>query len=243
MTGSVQQSQRSAAKVAGAAYLCMVLGGILYWVLVVSRLSAPGDAAAAAGNVLAHEGLFRLGVGYELLMVANLVALAMAHHVMLKPIGRQLAAVGLYSVLVEAFLAAAMVLAAFVALQFLNGAAKTTTLGRGPLLDLVGRYLDVRNAGHTISTVFLSVGMIAFQWLLYRSRYVPRPLAAFGVFSYAAMLLAALVNVLVPGSPPTLMAMQRPFDVACVVPSILLEMAAGAWLLFKGLEERRGTAS
>jgi hypothetical protein len=242
MNGTLQASQRNAARAAGLAYLFMVSGGILYWVFVGSRLTVAGNASAAVHAVMANELLFRVGIGYELFMASNVMALAMAHHVILKPIDRNLASLGFHSVLAEAFLAAAMVLAAFIALQLLNGQSSLTALAPAQLQDLVGLYLNVRIAGHTISTVFLSLGMTVFMYLFYRSRYIPKALAAFGMLSYSLMLVAALVNILVPGSPTTMMTMQRTFDVACVAPSILLEVIAGAWLLFKGLDDRRPAA-
>jgi len=238
MNETTQASRRTAARAAGFSYLFMVLGGIHYYLFVGSRLTVAGNAAATASTVLANEALFRVGVGYELLMAINLVVLAMALHVILKPVGGNLASLALYWVLAEAILAAAMVLVAFIALQLLQGRSALSSPGPEQLLDLVGLYLSVRMAGHTISTVFLSLGMLVFMFLLLQSRFVPRALAGFGVASYSLMLLAALVNILVPGSPASMMSMQSTFDVICIVPSILFEVSAGLWLSFRGVDLR-----
>lgn len=238
---ALHASQRHAAWAAGVAYLFMVLGGILYWVLVGSRFTVAGAAVAAADAVMANERLFRIGIGWEIVNAVNLVVLALAHRVMLERESRNLASLGLHLVLAEAFLAAAMALAGFIALQLLNAQSSLTALGPALLHDLVGLYLDVRIAGHTVSAVFLNAGMIVFMWLLFRAGYVPRALAGFGMLSYLLMLALTLGNVLAPGAPASPMTLQSTFDVACVVPSILFEFTAGAWLLIKGLDLREGT--
>jgi Domain of unknown function (DUF4386) len=246
MTDTTGAPRRSAAKAAGIAYLFMVLGGIHYYLFVGSRLTVAGNATATANTVLANEALFRVGVGYELLMAINLVVLAMALYVILEPIRRSLASLALYLVLAEAILAAAMVLVAFFALQLLRGQSSLTSLGPERLLDLVGLYLSVRMAGHTISTVFLCLGMLVFMFLLLGSRLVPGVLAGFGVVSYSLMLLAALINILIPGSPASMMSLQSTFDLVCIVPSILFEVCAGLWLSFRGVDlgaDARGLVS
>ncbi len=238
MNDTPQASRRSAARVAGVAYLFMVLGGIHYYLLVASRLAVDGDATATAHAAMANEALFRIGVGYELLMAINLVILAVAHYVILKPTRTNLATLALSSVLVEATLAAVMVLFGFIALQLLNGRSSLSPLGTESLLGLVGLYLSVRMAGHTVSAVFLSLGMLLFMFLFFKSRVVPRALAGLGAISYSLMLFAAFNNILAPGAPASMMSLQCTIDLAYIVPSILFEVGAGLWLTFKGLDLR-----
>ncbi len=243
MTEDAEASQLRASRTAGVAYLVMVLGGILWWVLVGSKLVVAGDAQAGATAVLRNEQLFRLGIVYEVLMSLNLIALAWSHHTMLAPAGRHLAAVGRYLVLTDAFLSAVMVLGAFVALQALRARSSLTALGPEQLSDVIGLYLNVRIAGHTIAAVFLHLGMIVFYYLLFTSRSIPRILAAFGLLSYALGPVAMLVNIIVPGSPMTMMTFHDPLSSICIAPSIVLELIAGPWFLAKGLTMRPGRAA
>lgn len=221
--------------VAGAAYLFMVLGGIFWWVLIGSKFVVAGEPAAAAAQVLANEQLFRVGIAYEVLMSINLIALAMSHHAMLKPSGRTLAALARWLVLTGAILAAVMVLLAFLAFQVLRAQSSAAEATAQQLGEVVGLYLNVRIAGHTISAVFLHLGMLVFLSLFLRSRRIPRSLALFGILAYGLILAAALVNIVVVGSPASMMTMQSAAEAACVVPSIVLELALGGWLLTKGL--------
>jgi hypothetical protein len=47
------------ARLAGFLYLLVVLLGPFVLIYVPGKLYVPGDAAATAGNILAHESLFR----------------------------------------------------------------------------------------------------------------------------------------------------------------------------------------
>jgi hypothetical protein len=54
-------SPRLKARIAGVLYLLTMLAGIFAQAYVSGKLVVSGDAAATAGNILAHKGLFRLG--------------------------------------------------------------------------------------------------------------------------------------------------------------------------------------
>jgi len=49
------------ARLAGGFYLINILTGVFAIIFVRSALLVPGDAAATAANILAHETRFRLG--------------------------------------------------------------------------------------------------------------------------------------------------------------------------------------
>lgn len=239
-TNAIRASQHSSAKIAGFSYLFMLLGHIHYYVFVATKLAIPGDALLRANAVMANEWLFRIGLGYELLMSINLLFLAQAHCVILKSIDRNLASLAFFSVLTKAILAAVMVLITFTAIQFLSGQSFLTAVNIKQLQDIIGLYLLVRMAGHTISAVFLYLGMATFLYLLLKSRYIPSPLAMLGIGSYSIMLGYVLINVIAPGTPMSTLTMENTFDILCIVPSLLFEAIAGIWLLSKGLEVHYG---
>lgn len=237
MTNAVIMSEepgvaRSASRVAGAAYLFMVGAGILWWLLIGSKLAGAGSPAGTASRIVANESLFRVGVVVELAMALNLVALALSHAALLRRAGPHLAALGQALVVAVAILDAVMVLLAFVAFHLLKRA--TADGGAPQIVELVGRWFDVRMAGHTISTALLHAGMLVFYVQLWRARLVPRGLAAFGLVAYSLSFGAIVLGIVVPGSPVNLMALQRTVDAVCISPSIVIELVAGVWLLAKG---------
>lgn len=236
MTSTAQRgSGAGAARVAGAAYLFMVASGILWWVLVGSRVVVAGDPLATAQAVLGREGLFRLGLGIEALMALNLVALGFSHRELLRPAGRTGAEVASWLVLADALLSLAQVLLAFLAFQLLVHRGTLDAPGAAALQALVGLYIDVRIAGHTVAALALHLGLLVAWVQLLRARLLPRALAAAGVLAFALILGAELANVLVPGSPPDLMTGFGPWGTLTVGPSIVLELVAGGWLLARGV--------
>jgi hypothetical protein len=61
-TGRVTEAwPRLYARIAGALYLIVIVGGIFAEIFVRGRLVVHGDAAATAHNIQAHELLYRLG--------------------------------------------------------------------------------------------------------------------------------------------------------------------------------------
>jgi len=61
-TQATDASTRPYARVAGVAYLVIVIVALLYGVLVQSQLIVPGNDVATANNILANESLFRIGI-------------------------------------------------------------------------------------------------------------------------------------------------------------------------------------
>jgi NADH:ubiquinone oxidoreductase subunit 4 (subunit M) len=75
------------------------------------------------------------------------------------------------------------VLASLVVLHLLSGGGHSTVLETERSQALVELLLSARAAGLTTLTVFLCLGTVLFCYLLFKSRHVPRPLAAWGMFS------------------------------------------------------------
>jgi hypothetical protein len=133
------------------------------------------------------------------------------------------------------------VLIAFIALQMLNGKAFLTALKPEQLQDSAGLFFSIRSNGTTIAMLFLGLGFIVFFYLLFKSRYVPRPLAIFGIFSYALILANSLAKILVPQKSGVL-TMVNAVSMIFMTPSILFELLIGIWLLLKGIRVKQPVA-
>ena len=94
--------------------------------------------------------------------------------------------------------------------------------------SLVGLFLAVRGAGLDIVLIFVGVGGTLFCYLFYKSKLIPRLLAAWGVLTYLSMLILAIVSILVPDIPEST-------KMLFYTPGGLFEIIIGFWLLIKGL--------
>ena len=201
-THATDPSLQSYARVAGAAYLLVIVLAMLSMSVIDARLIVPGDSAATTSNILAHRFLFRLEIACVLAMYASVVVLSLALYVVLRSVDGNLALLALLLRSAEAILGAATVLLSFAVLALLDGAEQEPVFGAGAQSQsFVGLLLDVRMAGLDIVLVFVGLGGTIFCWLFFRSRYVPRALSAWGIFTYLSMLFLALMSIIFPDHP------------------------------------------
>jgi hypothetical protein len=238
---TVDPAQGKAAKIAGFMFLLIVIGWTLNWIFVDSRLHGAGNVMATANTIMAHEQLFRIGLANELIFSISGMVLAWALYLMLKPVNRNLALLALCWKLMEAAIGTVNVLAAFIVLQILNGKALLTAFKPEQLQDIAGLFFKLRSNGAAIAMLFLGLGFIVFFYLLFKSKYVPRLLAGFGVFSYFLIFVNSSVDILVPRNAAAL-TMVSPVSMIFMTPSIVFELTIGLWLLSRGIRVRQPNA-
>jgi hypothetical protein len=119
------------------------------------------------------------------------------------------------------------VLSSLVVLQLLNGENYWAVFEAEQLQALVGLFLDVHSAALSILIVFISLGTIVFCYLFFKSKYIPRILAVFGIFSFLLVLIKAFVVILFP--------LPAMIQIVFHLPGILFEVIIGLWLLIKGV--------
>jgi hypothetical protein len=224
-------AQRKAAKIAGLMFLLSLIIPLLNWSFVLSRFVVAENAIATGNNVMANEFQFRFGITIELIMAVGLIVLALALYVILKPVNRNLALLALLLKTVEAALVAAIVLVSFIALLVLSGDSSLATLPPEQLQAPVGFILNLHTALYAVPMVFLGLDMMVFSYLFFKSKYIPRILANFGILSFALIFIHALMFMLAPKY-----ATMPINQIVFWVPSGLFEITIGIWLLSKGLK-------
>jgi len=228
MTGHTPESSaRIYAKVAGLAYVIIIMLGIFSVNYVESSLVEPENIAATVNNISTNEWLFRIGVASEVLMYALVVLLSLALYVILKPVNRNLALLALLWRLGEAIIGGATTV--------LSGIIPLLLIKRGAAFEpeqvkiLAGLFLAVRGAGLDVVLIFIGMGGTLFCYLFFRSKFVPRILAAWGILTYLTMLILAFVSILNPDISETV-------KLAFYAPGGLFELIFGLWLFFKGIQ-------
>jgi hypothetical protein len=232
MTGSaVTESQRKAAKVVGLAYLLAVPLAVFAEFYVSGRLIDYDDAAATAANIVANERLFRLGIASNLAVFALDVVLIVALYAVLRPINRNLALLAtLWRVVETAFLVGVTARDLDI-VRTLSGALYLRAFEADRLQALARLAIGAHGAGYNIGLTFAGLGSTVFAWLWYRSRYIPRVLAASGLFASLLLASCTFSFVIFPE-------WARVVSVAYYGgPIFIFEVAMGAWLLFARLRE------
>ena len=109
------------ARIAGLLYLAVVLTGPFVLIYVPGKLFVTGDAAATAGNIAAHQSLFRAYIVVGFISELFFVAVALSLYCLLKRVNLPLAASMAILVLIDAPLAFLSVANQIATLAFVRG--------------------------------------------------------------------------------------------------------------------------
>ncbi len=226
---TIDESQRQAARVAGITVLLAMAIVVLANYGINFRLIVPGNAVDTARNIMAHETLFRFNVACNLIYVVDVLVLLTALYMILKPVNRNLALVATFCRLVFALMWGVSALNTLGALRLLGDAAYLPVFKADQLQTLARLHITSSYDAYYVGLPFWGLASTVCSYLWFKSRYIPRALAAFGVISSAWCVICAFAFIVFPHFDATVNASW--FD----LPMVIFEMALGLWLLFKGL--------
>jgi hypothetical protein len=229
MSGAADSSRLVYARIAGVAYVLIIVIGVVSGTLVDSKLVVAGDAGSTAQNIIANELRFRIGIIATLTMYAGVLVLSGALYVVLEKVNRNLALLGMLLRSAEAIVGIGTVLVGLAVVVLLSGAGGQTTFDAEPVHALARVLLETRSAGLDVVLFLVGLGGTVFGFLFFVSRCVPRPLAAWGILSYFSILLLSVVSILAPQSPVMLEIVLYAFGGA-------FELIFGVWLVLKGID-------
>jgi hypothetical protein len=229
VTGRIEPAQQTAAKVAGFTYLFTMAIVVFANFGIHARLVVAGNAAATARNILAHERLFRVGIACDLIYCVGLVVLLTALYVILKPVDRGLALLGAFWRLVYALMWVLMTLNLFDALRLLSGADYLRVFEAERLQALARLDLGANFDQYYVGLLFFALASTVCSYLWFKSNYIPRALAAWGVISSVWCAACTFVFIIFPNFAKVVNLWW--FD----SPMGIFEMALSFWLLFKGI--------
>jgi hypothetical protein len=231
MTNSITDiSQHKAARIAGVLYLIIIITGIFAEFFVRSSLIVAGDATATANNIMASEGLFRIGIASDLIMIMCDVALALIFYVLLKPINKPLALLAAFFRLAQATILGINLLNLFFVLRLLSGADYLSVIGADQLHALVMPFLDAHSMGYSIGLVFFGFSILILGYLVFKSGYFPRILGILLMIASIGYLIDSFANFLLINYE----AYEQIFSMVVFIPAIIAELSLCLWLIFKG---------
>ena len=226
----IEPAQRTAAKVVGFLYLFTMATSIVGFCLR-GPLLVLGDSVQTARNIAASERLYRISIVSDLLTLAGVIILGWALYVVLKPINRNVTLLAVFFRLVENSIVAVITLSAFAVLALLSGGDYLRAFDAKQLEALVYTLaVRVHGAGFNIGFVFLGFGSTVFSYLWLKSRYIPKALAAWGIFSSLVLAIVTLAIMVFPRLEALRLSYMMPLGV--------FEVGLGLWLLIKGIQDR-----
>lgn len=217
------------ARIGGVLYVIIIAGGIFAEAYVRNRLVVPGDIAATAATILANEGLWRVGIATNMVMLMCAVPLAMILYVLLRPVNRPLALLAAFFNLVSIAIEALGNLNLVSALHLVEGSNYLSAFEPQQLQGLAYLSIQLHGACYNISLVFFGLNCLFWGILIYRSRFFPRIIGLLLVLCAICYVVNSFSWLLAPGLAATL------FPVI-LLPCLVAELALCLWLLVKGVD-------
>jgi len=220
--------QAKAARIAGLLYLVAMATGLFaeFYVHFPSTLIVSGDAVKTATNIRVNEQLYRIGIANNLITFAIDVVLIWALYVLLRPVNRNLALLAVFFRLLETTIACVAIIHSYVAMQFVSDADHLNGFDANQIQALSIMHYAYALTFNVVA-IFLGLGSAIFNYLLLKSEYIPRMLAAWGIFSSLLLLVSQFVIIIFPNVETIIIP-------ACYLPIVIDEIVLGFWLLFKG---------
>lgn len=225
-------SARNPGRVVGFWYLLLVLLGPLRLIYIPNKLFVHGDAAATAGNIAAHQWLFRFGMLSDLAGAVVLIFLVLAFYRLFKGVDKQLAVLlvifgGVMPALINFVNVATDAGALMVAQSGSGGGAEFLSVFDKPQRDaLVLLFLRLHHAQIIAAEILWGLWLFPMGALVYKSRFVPRFIGVWLVINGVAYVVLSLTGLFFPDYQDKVFAYSQP--------ALFGELAIMLWLVFKG---------
>src|SRR6266508_4656291 len=225
----IDNSQRTAARVAGIAGLLAFILVVFGNYVLLEPLVIPRNAADTARNILAHQTQFRVALTCFIAYGIGVIVLLTALYPILAPVNRGLALAGALFRLVFAILWLIAPLNSLAALRLLGDAPYLKVFEPDRLQALARVQLAGSFDDYYVGLPFFGLAATVCAWLWLKSNYIPRGLSIFGVIGSAWCVFCTVVYLIFPDFNKIVN------DYIFDSPMALFELALSFWLLFKGL--------
>lgn len=216
-TDPIQKS----ARIAGVTYLLIIGTSILSMIFGPYRLIIEGDTASTISNIYTNQFLFRAGATYDLLMYMSVIILSVALYNLLKMADKHIALIALLWRVGEALTGSFTVICSIAILYLIN--SDMSSEFSGATINLL---FEIKAIALNVVFAFLGLGSVMFCYLFYKTRFIPRLLAVFGIFSFSLVFAESILVLLTPLKSLVITG----------IPAILFEITIGIWLLAKGVK-------
>ncbi|WP_421787691.1 DUF4386 domain-containing protein [Hyphobacterium sp.] len=228
---TIRQTDKSVgrmARLAGLSYVIYSAAGVYITFGAVPSLRALSEAGAASHSL---EFMFRTGLLAEAVLYTFVVVSAAAMYAVLRTVSRGTALVAAFCRLIEGAMGATFIVFKYAAFAAAVNPDLTAGFSDEQSASLVMLLRDTYSSALYVLLIPMAVGGILFFALFFRSRYIPRWLAAWGVITYSVIGTLAAAVLLFPDLAQHVMYF--------FLPGALFEWVAALWLLFAGINTKK----
>jgi hypothetical protein len=196
-----------------------------------STFVGSGDAAAMVEDIVANEGLFRLGFVSFVLSGLFFLLSAWALYVLLKPVNHDLALLVVLLNLCGVAIKCASLFGDLAALLLLSDAAYLDSVPADQLQGLASLSLNLFGNGFMIAQIFFAAWLLPLGYLVYKSGFLPKLLGVLLIADFFAILLWFFQFFLFPE--------YEALSYPGLATSFVAEAGLTLWLLIKGVNAER----
>jgi len=221
-----EASPRPKARITGVVYLLYFLTAIVGEFLI-RRIVGSGETATTVNDILAHQGLFRMGLATGLIANACYLAVTALFYNLFKPVNRSLSLLAAFFSVVGCVMLAFGSLIHVAPLVVLGSSQYLSAFKVEQLRALARMFLELYGQAVDICLVFFAFYDLLIGYLILRSVFLPRILgvgmaiAGLGCLTFLAPPLAIYL------SPYILLV------------SFIAELSLCVWLLVIGVDVKR----
>jgi len=188
---------------------------------------APAGVSTTAGNLAAHEWLFRFGMVGDLIGSVVLILLVLAFYRLFKGVDQHLAVlVIILGGVMPALINFVNVVSDAGALMIARGPGFLSVFEKPQRDALVLLLLRLHDHQITAAELLWGAWLFPLGTLVYRSRFLPRFLGVWLVINGMAYVAMSLAGLMLPESPDKLFLILQP--------ALFGELALMLWLVIKG---------
>jgi len=216
-------SDKNTPRYLGAAFLFQAIAAVV-WFILLGSLIVPGNITESMTNIANNALQMRASIVVTMFTAIGVAILGALLYIVLHKQNKIIALVALVLYLMEATILAASRIEAF---SLLRISQESVIAGHPAYLQTLGNlFYESADFGEQLHMLPFALGATLFYYLFFKSGYIPRVLALWGLIAASLALIAAPFALL-------------GYDVPLIVflPNLPFELTIGVWLLVKGIRD------
>jgi len=219
------------ARLAGASYLLSTVIVVYANLGIVKKLVVFNNMAETTKNITSQENLFRFTIVLNLFYCVGTIINLSAIYALLKPLGNTLSLIAASLKFVMLLTWIFIAVNSYVVLRLINVPVYTQAFNQDQFNALVR--LNLSGSGiYYVGLLFWSLAATVYSYLFFRSNYIPKLLAIFGMVSSFWCLICTVAYMIYPSFSNAVNLWW--FD----SPMVVFEIVVSIWLLF-GIRQRQ----
>ncbi len=197
----METDNKKTARLTGILYLLVIICAGFSQGYVRGTLFVPGEPETTLANIVASEGLFRLGLATDLIAFLLDAVISIFLYQLLKEANKTLAIVAAtFRLLAHPAIASLNLLNHYMAIETATSGGYLSALGMEQQETWTMLFLQAHNYGYLLAGAFFGIHCLLLGILLYRSNLFPSIFGILMVFAAFGYLIETFGNIMIPGN-------------------------------------------